>query len=71
MAAKTITIFSNKGGVGKTNASVNLGVALAATNRKVMILDADLGLAGGDLRAAERTWQLLHQVKSRPRAHSA
>ena len=31
----------------------------------VGVVDADLGLAGGDLRAAERTWQLLHQVSGR------
>jgi primosomal protein N' (replication factor Y) len=31
----------------------------------VGVVDADLGLAGGDLRAAERTWQLLHQVAGR------
>ena len=29
------------------------------------VVDADLGLAGGDLRAAERTYQLLHQVSGR------
>jgi primosomal protein N' (replication factor Y) len=31
----------------------------------VGVVDADLGLAGGDLRAGERTWQLLHQVGGR------
>lgn len=31
----------------------------------VGVVDADLGLAGGDLRAAERTWQLLHQISGR------
>jgi primosomal protein N' (replication factor Y) (superfamily II helicase) len=31
----------------------------------VGIVDADLGLSGGDLRAAERTYQLLHQVSGR------
>ncbi|MCC6597721.1 MAG: primosomal protein N' [Alphaproteobacteria bacterium] len=31
----------------------------------VGVLDADLGLAGGELRAAERTYQLLHQVAGR------
>lgn len=31
----------------------------------VGIIDADLGLAGGDLRASERTYQLLHQVAGR------
>ncbi len=38
----------------------------------VGVVDADLGLAGGDLRAAERTYQLLHQVAGRAgRAHHA
>lgn len=31
----------------------------------VGVVDADLGLQGGDLRASERTWQLLHQVAGR------
>jgi len=31
----------------------------------VGVIDADLGLAGGDLRAGERTYQLLHQVAGR------
>ena len=31
----------------------------------VGVVDADLGLAGGDMRAAERTYQLLHQVGGR------
>lgn len=31
----------------------------------VGVVDADLGLAGGDLRAAERTYQLLHQLSGR------
>jgi primosomal protein N' (replication factor Y) len=31
----------------------------------VGVVDADLGLTGGDLRAAERTYQLLHQVAGR------
>jgi primosomal protein N' (replication factor Y) len=31
----------------------------------VAVVDADLGLVGGDLRAAERTYQLLHQVAGR------
>jgi primosomal protein N' (replication factor Y) len=31
----------------------------------VGVVDADLGLAGGDLRAGERTYQLLHQVAGR------
>ena len=43
--AKVIAITSGKGGVGKTNTSVNLGLALHKQGRKVLLLDADLGLA--------------------------
>ncbi len=41
MACKTITIFSNKGGVGKTFVTVNLATALALAGRKVLLIDMD------------------------------
>lgn len=44
-----IAVASGKGGVGKTNVSVNLGVALALRGRKIWIMDADLGLANVDV----------------------
>jgi flagellar biosynthesis protein FlhG len=44
-AAKSIAVTSGKGGVGKSTISLALGVALAALNKKVCIIDADLGLA--------------------------
>jgi flagellar biosynthesis protein FlhG len=43
--ARVIAITSGKGGVGKTNFSVNLGLALANLGQRVLIIDADLGLA--------------------------
>jgi len=43
--ARIITVTSGKGGVGKTNVSVNLALAYARTGRKVVVMDADLGLA--------------------------
>jgi flagellar biosynthesis protein FlhG len=46
----TITaITSGKGGVGKTFVSANLASALARNGRKVLVLDADLGLANLDV----------------------
>ncbi|MDR2662757.1 MAG: MinD/ParA family protein [Treponema sp.] len=43
--ARIITVTSGKGGVGKTNVSVNLALAYARAGRKVVVMDADLGLA--------------------------
>ncbi|MDR2247084.1 MAG: MinD/ParA family protein [Treponema sp.] len=42
---RIITITSGKGGVGKTNVSVNMALAYARLGKKVMVMDADLGLA--------------------------
>ena len=46
---RVIAVTSGKGGVGKTNVSVNLAVALADRGRKIMLMDADLGLANVDV----------------------
>jgi flagellar biosynthesis protein FlhG len=46
---KVISISSGKGGVGKTNVTANLGLAFAQLGKKVLILDADLGLANLDV----------------------
>ena len=46
---RVITIASGKGGVGKTNVTVNLAIALAGLGKKVTIMDADLGLANIDV----------------------
>lgn len=42
-------VASGKGGVGKTNLSVNLGLALQNLGKKVLLIDADLGLANIDV----------------------
>jgi flagellar biosynthesis protein FlhG len=44
-----IAIASGKGGVGKTTTSVNLSIALAAHNRRAVLMDADIGLANADV----------------------
>lgn len=44
-----IAVTSGKGGVGKTNVAVNLSVSLARAGQRVMLFDADLGLANIDI----------------------
>lgn len=46
---KVITFTSGKGGVGKTNLAVNLGISLMKFGHRVLVVDADLGLANVDL----------------------
>jgi flagellar biosynthesis protein FlhG len=42
---RVMAVTSGKGGVGKTNVSANLAVLAAQAGRRVLIIDADLGLA--------------------------
>ncbi len=46
---QVISVTSGKGGVGKTNVVANLGLALVREGKKVLVLDADLGLANLDV----------------------
>jgi len=46
---QVIAVTGGKGGVGKSNISVNLSIALAEMRRRVVLLDADLGLANIDV----------------------
>lgn len=43
--ARVITVTSGKGGVGKSNVSINLAIQFRKMGKKVIILDADFGLA--------------------------
>lgn len=46
---QVIAVTGGKGGVGKSNVSVNMSIALANMRRRVVLLDADLGLANIDV----------------------
>ncbi len=47
--ARVLAVTSGKGGVGKTNVSVNLAIAIAQRGKKVVLVDLDLGLANADI----------------------
>ncbi len=49
MSATVITITSGKGGVGKTTATANLSAALAMRGKRVVAIDADIGLRNLDV----------------------
>ena len=44
-SARVITVTSGKGGVGKSNVSVNLAIQMSRLGKRAVILDADFGLA--------------------------
>jgi septum site-determining protein MinD len=49
MSGRAIVITSGKGGVGKTTTTANLGATLAKRGRRVILIDADIGLRNLDL----------------------
>lgn len=58
---QVITVTGGKGGVGKTNIAANLSVAMANNGKKVLVMDADLGLANMDIiLGVESKYNLSH-----------
>jgi flagellar biosynthesis protein FlhG len=60
--ARITAVTSGKGGVGKTFLAANLGAALARLGQRVLVLDADLGLANLDVILNLAAEASLHEV---------
>ncbi|WP_100642109.1 MinD/ParA family protein [Alteromonas facilis] len=61
---KVIAVTGGKGGVGKTNITLNTAVAMAKQGQRVLVLDADLGLANVDVMLGLRVDKNLSHVLS-------
>jgi flagellar biosynthesis protein FlhG len=61
---KVIAVTGGKGGVGKTNVSLNTAIALGQQGKRVLVLDADLGLANCDVMLGLRVERNLSHVLS-------
>jgi flagellar biosynthesis protein FlhG len=59
---KVIAVTGGKGGVGKTNVSVNLATALSEMGQRVVLMDADLGLANVDVMLGLRAQRNISDV---------
>ena len=59
---QVIAVTGGKGGVGKTSTSVNLAIALANKGRRVLLMDADLGLANVDIMLGLKAKRTLADV---------
>lgn len=67
-STKVIAVTSGKGGVGKTNFSVNLAIGLIQLGHEVLLLDVDLGLANVDvLLRTNPSYHLGHVVRGEKR----
>lgn len=74
MTGRIITITSGKGGVGKTTATANIGVALAQRGRRVVVLDGDIGLRNLDVVMGLENrvvYNLIHVIRGAAEADKA
>ena len=67
-SARVIAVTSGKGGVGKTNVSVNLAVALARLGKQAMLVDGDVGLANANILLGLNAQATIADVLARERA---
>ncbi len=59
---RIITVTSGKGGVGKSNVVINLAVTFSRMGKRVLIIDADLGLANVDILLGLRNRHTIEDV---------
>jgi flagellar biosynthesis protein FlhG len=65
---RVVAVTSGKGGVGKTTVSANIAIAMADAGHRVMLLDADLGLANVDVMLGlEARFNLSHVISGERR----
>lgn len=63
-SARVITVCSGKGGVGKSNFTLNFALALQSLGKKVLLFDADIGMANIDvLMGVSSRYNLYHLLK--------
>ncbi|MFC7679588.1 MinD/ParA family protein [Paenibacillus sp. GCM10028914] len=64
VSAKIITVSSGKGGVGKSNFTLNFALALKSMGKKVLVFDADIGMANIDvLMGVSSKFSLYHLLR--------
>lgn len=61
---RVISVTGGKGGIGKTTISVNLAIAFAKKRKKVLLFDADLGLANVDVLLGLKPKKTIHDFLS-------
>ena len=66
--ARVISVTSGKGGVGKSNTAINLAIQFRRQGQRVIILDADFGLANIEIMfgavPTDNLYDLIYQGKS-------
>jgi len=67
---RVVSVASGKGGVGKTSVSVNLAVAMSRLGMRVLVVDADFGLANVDVMlGATSKYDVSHLLKGEKTLH--